>query len=159
MDWGGGRRWSLADVAQVSRAAEQSSSFRTVAEVRWLDVVEDVEGDDPRPAACCKPGCGEPIEGRGRFRVCRKHKNWRPVYSGQMALLRNDGGYNGGSMAKAQPKDEPEITLYTIKREGQNFRMVTAIIRGEKVLAVDESDIDARMAQLGRVELALRRIP
>jgi hypothetical protein len=63
-------------------------------------------------------------------------------------------------MAKAQAKaEDPEITLYTIKREGNNFRMVTAIIKGDRVLAVDESDIDARMSQLGRVELALRRIP
>ena len=65
-------------------------------------------------------------------------------------------------MAKAQQSlkaPDPEITAYAIRRDGPNFKIVTSIIQGDRVLAQTESDSDARSAQVGRILLAFQRVP
>ena len=58
----------------------------------------------------------------------------------------------------AQKRVDPEMMAYAIRREGSNFRLVKYLIQGERVLAQDESDLDSRMAQIGRIEIELRRV-
>lgn len=54
---------------------------------------------------------------------------------------------------------EPEFRAWTLKRDGPNFRVVTLLVQGDRVLALDESDADARRAQIGRIEVELARMP
>ncbi|HET9554915.1 MAG TPA: hypothetical protein VFP50_18260 [Anaeromyxobacteraceae bacterium] len=65
-------------------------------------------------------------------------------------------------MAKAQRQQqnlEPEITAYAIRREGPNFRIVTVLFQGDRVIASTESDADARSAQVSRIMMAFQRVP
>jgi hypothetical protein len=54
---------------------------------------------------------------------------------------------------------EPEYRAFTLKRDGPNFRIVTLLVQGDRVLALDESDSDARLAQVGRIERELLGMP
>ena len=60
---------------------------------------------------------------------------------------------------KPAPKPDPEVVAYSIRRDGPNFKIVTMITKGDRILAMDESDSDSRMAQVSRIVLALRSIP
>ena len=155
------RMRSLIEMVWERRSIEQANSSRTRAEIKW--------GTHHQTNRRCEaPGCDLDDDGgakrlhvRNATGYCREH--W--IYStkpadGQLTLI-SAGGVSMAVMAKAGPaqkKADPETMAYAIRREGSNFRLVKYLIQGERVLAQDESDLDSRMAQIGRIEIELRRV-
>jgi len=138
-------RPSLAQIVWLRRAEEQVYSGQTDRELQ-----EWQPGSRPLTSRiCAKPDCERRLGIGNHSGLCRRHFKPLPKKPKVVSLENHMGIFSPKAQNGTAPKPQKQFTAYTMVRRKDGWAIVTVLANETDI--VDESDIDTRSIQIGKL--------